>query len=782
MRSHRRVRVSRTLMIAALLGLFGPLTILPIAPGDRASAQETREQSVIVRGNQRIEVDTILSYMQLRPNQTVTAEDLNTSVRRLFDTGLFSDVEIIPGQDALIVQVTENPSINEIVFEGNDALNDEDLSQIISLRPRLPLTRSAAEADAQAIIEIYRRTGRFGASVEPVVIERSENRVDLVFEISEGELTSVSSIDFVGNNNFSDRRLRDEIETSETGLLAQFFSSDVYDPDRLELDKELLRQFYLDRGYVDFEVLSATAELTPDREAFFLTFTVSEGEEYQFGTFDVNVNTRGLERDEFLALLPTDLEGEVYSASDVDDIAEVLSDLAAERGFAFVQVRPRAQKRPDELIIDIAFDLIEGEKIFVERIEIEGNTQTLDRVIRREIELVEGDSFDARKIRRARNEIRALGYFSSVDIVPESGSADDRAVLKVRVEEQSTGSLSFGLGFSSSVGPIGNVAITERNFLGRGQIVSATVTAAGDTQVYDFSFTEPKFLDRDLAVGLRTFFIQDDRSDESSFNQDRLGFTPFIGFPLGPKTDFRARYSAVRDDIEVDPETSPIILADEGTRFKSSVGYTISYDERNDPIEPTGGYFLTLDQEFAGLGGAARFIKSTGSAKTWAGLFDDQVIASLEFEAGALFSLGEDSQINDRFFLGGDSFRGFASEGVGPRDIAVGTDDSLGGNYFAIIRAEVSFPLGLPDELGIFGGAFVDVGSLWSLDNDVVFASDGVTPLTDVQSDFEPRISAGGLLFVETPFGPLELSVGFPIVSEDFDEDELFRVSVGTRF
>ncbi|MEM6932773.1 MAG: POTRA domain-containing protein, partial [Pseudomonadota bacterium] len=252
-------------MIAALLGLFGPLTILPIAPGDRASAQETREQSVIVRGNQRIEVDTILSYMQLRPNQTVTAEDLNTSVRRLFDTGLFSDVEIIPGQDALIVQVTENPSINEIVFEGNDALNDEDLSQIISLRPRLPLTRSAAEADAQAIIEIYRRTGRFGASVEPVVIERSENRVDLVFEISEGELTSVSSIDFVGNNNFSDRRLRDEIETSETGLLAQFFSSDVYDPDRLELDKELLRQFYLDRGYVDFEVLSATAELTPDR-------------------------------------------------------------------------------------------------------------------------------------------------------------------------------------------------------------------------------------------------------------------------------------------------------------------------------------------------------------------------------------------------------------------------------------------------------------------------------------------------------------------------------------
>ncbi|MEM7667679.1 MAG: outer membrane protein assembly factor BamA [Pseudomonadota bacterium] len=782
MRSYRLVRVSRTLMIAALAGSVGVLSPIHLSTTGDAIAQESREQSVIVRGNQRIEVDTVLSYMQLRPNQTVTAEDLNTAVRRLFDTGLFSDVEIIPGADSLIVQVTENPSINEIVFEGNDALADEDLSQIISLRSRLPLTRSAAEADAQAIIEIYRRTGRFGASVEPVVIERSENRVDLVFEISEGELTSVSSIDFVGNKRFSDRRLRDAIETSETGILAQFFSSDVYDPDRLELDKELLRQYYLDRGYVDFEVLSATAELTPDRESFFLTFTVSEGEEYQFGSFDVAVDTRGLEYEEFFALLPADLEGDVYSASDVDDIAEVLSDLAAERGFAFVQVRPRANKRPDELIIDITFELIEGEKVFVERIEIEGNTQTLDRVIRREIELVEGDAFDARKIRRARNEIRALGYFSSVDITPEQGSADDRAVLKVRVEEQSTGSLSFGLGFSSSVGPIGNVAITERNFLGRGQILSATVTAAGDTQVYDFSFTEPKFLDRDLAVGIRTFFIQDDRSDESSFSQNRLGFTPFFGFPLGPKTNFRARYSAVRDDIEVDPETSPIILADEGSRFKSSVGYTISYDNRNDPIEPTGGYLLTVDQEFAGLGGAARFIKSTGSAKTWAGFFDNQVVASLELEGGALFSLGEDSQINDRFFLGGDRFRGFASEGVGPRDIAVGTDDSLGGNYFAVLRAEVSFPLGLPDELGIFGGAFVDAGSLWSLDKDVAFAADGVTPITDVQSDFEPRVSAGGLLFIETPFGPLELSVGFPILSEDFDEDELFRVSVGTRF
>ncbi|MEM1277090.1 MAG: outer membrane protein assembly factor BamA [Pseudomonadota bacterium] len=778
MRFHRLIRVPGTIALFFSLSLLLPEGF--IAP--EAGAQVQREQSVIVRGNQRIEVETILSYMQIQQDQTVTAEDLNVAVRRLFDTGLFQDVQIVPGENALIVEVVENPSINEIAFEGNDSLEDEDLQQIIALRPRLALTRSAAEADAQAIIEVYRRTGRFGASVEPVIIERSENRVDLVFEITEGELTGVSSIDFVGNETFSDSRLRDAIDTSESSFLASFFGGDVYDPDRLELDKELLRQYYLNRGYADFEVLSATAELTPDKENFFLTFTVSEGEQYNFGVLDVIVNARGLEVEEFSALLPDDLEGDTYDASEVEEIADELSDLAAAQGFAFVQVRPRADKRSEDLIIDVTFELIEGEKIFVERIDIEGNTQTLDRVIRREIELVEGDSFDARKIRSARSNIRGLGYFSTVDIDTEQGSAPDRAVLKVRVEEQSTGSLSFGLGFASSVGPIGNVALTERNFLGRGQILNATVTAAGDTQVYDFSFTEPKFLDRDLAVGLRTFYIQDDRSDESSFQVDRIGFTPFLGFPLGRDTDFSGRYSIVRDDIETDATTSPIIIADEGTRLKSSVGYTITHDQRNDPIEPTGGYLLSFDQEFAGLGGDAQFVKTQGSAKTWQGFIDDLVIFSSEFEGGALISFGDDSQINDRFFLGGDSFRGFASQGVGPRDLLQGRDDSLGGNYFMVLRNEVSFPLGLPDELGIFGGLFLDVGSIWGLDNDAVFDATG-NLITDVQSEgFEFRAAAGALLFVSTPFGPLELSVGFPLIEEDFDESELFRVSVGTRF
>jgi outer membrane protein insertion porin family len=765
---------------ALLLTFAAVLPVLGLIGSGPASAQilaqvGDREQVVTVRGNRRIEIETILSYMDLRQGQTVTAEDLNRAVRRLFDTGLFRDVQIVPAPDQLIVEVSENPSINEIAFEGNDALADEDLEQIINLRSRLPFTVSAAEADAQAVIEVYRRTGRFGAEVEPVIIERSDNRVDLVFEINEGELTGVSAIDFVGNQVFSDGSLRGVIETTESGLLSQFIGSDVYDPDRLELDKELLRNFYFSRGYADFTVLSATAELAPDREGFFITFTVSEGEVYNFGELDAIVTAKGLDQEEFQALIPADLSGDTYDASAVEEITNDLTDLAGQRGFAFVQVRPRPRKNTGDRVIDLTFELAEGPRVFVERIEIEGNTQTLDRVIRRNIELVEGDPFDARRIREARNRIRALRYFSKVDISSEQGSSDDRAVLKVKVEEQSTGALSFGLGFSTSAGPIGNVALSERNFLGRGQILNLQVTAAGDTQIYDFRFVEPAFLDRDLSVGFHAFFVDDDRTDESDFEIVRLGFGPTVGFPLSEDTDLSLRYEFLREDVKVNDTASPAIIQDDGVRFTSRVGYTLTHDQRNDPIEPTSGYLLSLDQDFAGLGGDARYIRTQGTAKTWTSLFSDQVVASLELEGGAIYGFSDDIRINERFFLGGASLRGFEDSGVGPRDLL--TDDALGGNFRLISRLEVSFPLGLPEELGIFGGVFVDAGTLFDLDG-IRQDANG----TDIDDSASFRVGAGGLLFIATPFGPLELSFGTPIIREDFDNSEFFRLSIGTRF
>jgi len=770
---------------AVVLGLFLGVTSFPIfleAASSRA-ATETEASSVrgvTIRGNRRIETATILSYMQLPTDRTVTAEELNDAVRRLYDTGLFADVQIIPGEGTVAVEVVENPSINEIAFEGNDVLQDEDLQKLISLRSRLPFTRSAAEADAQKIIEVYRRIGRYGAQVEPVIIERSDNRVDLVFEISEGDVTGVKSIDFVGNEKFSDRKLRRVIETTESGILAMLTSADVYDPDRLELDKELLRQFYLSEGYADFTVLSVTAELSPDREGFFITFTLDEGEQYTFGALDVSVSARGLDRDEFLGILPDDLQGETYDATKVDKLTNKLTDLAGQKGFAFVQVAPRANKNTEERTIEVTFELAEGSRIFIERIDIEGNTQTLDRVIRREVQFVEGDAFNTVKIRQTRTKVRGLGYFSDVKVDTERGSADDRAVLKIRVKERPTGSLSIGAGFSTSTGPIGNVAITERNFLGRGQVVNIKVTAAGDTQVYDFAFTEPRFLDRDLLISTRAFFVQDNRTDTSSFRQTSGGISPQFGFPLSDEMRIRLRYEFQHDDVTVQDDASVAIKADAGSHITSAVGYALELDRRDDRIEPTRGFLASIDQEVAGLGGSARYVKSRGSFKTWYSFFDDDVIASIELEAGALVTFGEDSRVTQRYFLGGDSFRGFADEGIGPRDTTTVDTDALGGNYFGMARLQVSFPLGLPEELGVFGGAYLDAGTLFGLDQTTFTLPDMSVVTFDDSAKL--RVAVGALLFLETPFGPLELSFGVPIIKEDFDKSEAFRLSIGTRF
>lgn len=763
------------LVTGAVIGAQSPLLAGPASAQSAApAADKAANKAVVIRGNQRIESETILAYLGLRPGQTIGAADLNQAVKRLYDTGLFSDVRIIPSGNQLTVEVTENPSINKIEFEGNDDLTDEELEKVIELRPRLPFNVAAAEADARRIADVYRSTGRFGAKVEPVIIKRSENRVDLIFEIEEGDVTGISAINFVGNEAFSDGDLRDEIATTESGLLSFITSTDIYDPNRLDLDKELLRNFYLENGYADFVVQSANAELAPDKEGFVITFTVSEGQQYDFGKTSLDVAADGLKPEDFEGAIP-ELAGETYDASRVADIALKLTEIAGEKGFAFIDVKPRAHKNEAAHTIDITFEVGEGPRVFVERIEILGNTQTLDRVIRRRIGIAEGDPFNARKIREAERRIRGLNYFKRVEITPVQGSAPDRAILQVRVEEKSTGSLSFGIGFSSSVGPIGNIALTERNFLGRGQYVNFQITATGDTQVYNFAFTEPAFLGRDLSVGMRAFYIDDDRSDDSSYEIARLGIGPTVSFPLAEDLRLALNYEFRRDDVEVDNWSSPVIQEDEGRRITSMLGYDLTFDQRNDPISPTSGYLLTGGQDFAGLGGDARYVRFNGSAKGWTSFFDDQVVASLEFDLGAIYAWDNRTHVNERYFLGGSSLRGFSALGIGPRDTV--TDDALGGNYSAVTRLEVSFPLGLPEELGIYGGLFVDAGTLFGLDDNPVDAAGN--PIDD---DPKLRVSAGALLFLATPFGPLEMSFGVPIVKEEYDDTELFRLSIGTRF
>ena len=790
---------------ALRLGAVLAAALAASVPAPPVAAQDApvvrRVERILVEGARRVDDATVRAYLTVQEGEPATAAQINLSVRRLLDTGLFRDVSISPLGDGLLVVVDESPFINRVAFEGNDALTDETLAAAIQSTSRSAFSPARADRDARTILELYRRSGRYGATVEPKIIERDEGRVDLVFEIFEGEVTGVRSIDFVGNRVFSDRRLRDAIATRESGILGFIFGSATYDPDRLEFDKEQLRRFYLDRGYADFRVLDASAELSADREDFLITFTVEEGELYRFGTLDLDVRLPDVDV-EALSDVFVMSEGDVYSATDVDRSVDALIFLLGQQGFAFVDIRPRAAKDEEGRTIGVTLEVAEGPRVYVERIEIEGNTRTVDRVLRRQFRIAEGDAYNAREIESARNRLRALGFFQTVNISTVRGSAEDRAVVRVEVEEQLTGALSIGIGFSSADGPVGDLSISERNFLGRGQSVALRLNWTGDQQAFDFSFTEPQLLDRDLAAGFQIGYIQLNREDESSFQETNIGFRPFVEFPIAEDQRLRVRYRLSSDEIrDVNRWASPAIAADEGTEITSSPGLTWTLDRRNDPVEPTRGYLATVSQDLAGLGGDATYSRTTARVKAWRGLLDQSVVASLEFEAGALFSFGDDVRVTDRFFLGGDRFRGFARDGIGPRDRSSVTlyttdgdptsgtitrrrNDALGGNYYAVARADVSFPLGLPEELGVYGGVFADAGTLWGLDkvrhpDTDNLAGPGFIVIDDTA---QLRASIGVSLFVDSPFGPLRFNFAYPVLKEDFDDDEFFRFTVGTRF
>jgi outer membrane protein insertion porin family len=764
-----RIRNSAFCMALGAVALTTP----SIAPSPAAAQAQGVVRDVVVVGNRRIEPATIQSYLTIGPGDRIDDAALNASVRSLYETGLFSDATISVDGGSLIVTVRENPTINRIAFEGNDALKDEDLLQNIQSRPRRAFTRSRAEADAQIVSEIYRQTGRYGTTVEPVIIEQPDNRVDLVFEIQESAVTGVNSITFVGNEVFSDRRLRSVIETSESGWFDFLTSSDIYDPDRLEFDRELLRRFYLSRGYADFSVQSAVAELSPDREGFFITFSVSEGQQYQLGEQSVSTSAPGLEPAEFENVIEGE-PGDTYDADVVEKNIDRMIFLAGQRGFAFVDVRPRAIRNPETLTIDIVYELVEGPRVYVDRIDIEGNTRTLDRVIRRQFDIVEGDAFNSREIEKARDRIRKLGFFSKVDVSTQRGATEDRANVRVEVEEQPTGSLTFGIGFSSSDGPVGEVSISERNFLGRGQFVRARVSIAGERQVADFAFREPAFLDRDLGAGFNIYYRQEDRTDSSSFEETNIGFTPRVDFPLSENGRLELNYLISSDEIrDVRPNASVFIKNDEGTAVTSSVGYVYSYDVRNDPFDTTSGFIASFGQDFAGLGGDTQYVRTKASVRGYRSILHEDVVGSVTVEAGNITSFGDDTRVTDRFFIGGDSFRGFKFGGIGPRDLAA--DDALGGNNYAVVRSEVTFPVGLPDDFGITGGVFGDVGTVWGLDSNTV---DGVT----VDDDPKLRASLGVSVFWDSGFGPLRVNLAYPVLKEDGDEDEVFRLTAGTRF
>jgi outer membrane protein insertion porin family len=726
-------------------------------------------ESIRIEGNERIEQETVLSYFGVRPGDAFDPEQIDAGLKKLFATGLFRDVTIRREDGTLVISVVENPIINRIAFEGNRRIDDEDLSAELQLRPRVVFTETRVQNDVQRILEIYRRSGRFAATVEPKIIQLEQNRVDLVFEIDEGPLTGVKAIDFIGNRAFSDGDLRDVITTTESAWWRFLSSTDNYDPDRLAADQDLLRRFYLSEGYADFRILSAVAELSPEGDGFVITITLEEGDRYKFGEMAIETSLKNLDPESLQRQVTTE-PGDWYDATEVDRTIGKLTDIVGELGYAFVDVRPNPQIDREQDIIGITYEIREGPRVYVERIDIRGNVRTRDKVIRREFRVVEGDAFNTSKIRRSRQRIENLGFFSRVDVQTAQGSAPDQTVLEVDVEEQSTGELSLGAGFSTSEGPFADVSVRERNLLGNGQDLRVGFRLSSRRSRLDLSFTEPYFLDRDIAAGFDLFRTSTDFGSESSFEQDSLGGSLRGSFDLTERLRETVRYTLRRDDIhDVDEDASALVREEEGVTWRSIVSNEFFYDRLDNRQSPTEGYFARLQNDLAGLGGDARFLRTTVSGGYYFPI-TESFIASLRSEVGYILGIADEVRISDRYFLGGDSLRGFASRGVGPRDTA--TDDALGGNFLYSGTAELSFPLGLPEELGIRGRVFSDFGAVTGLDDDG----------EDIEDTASPRLSVGTGLTWRSPLGPIAIDFAIPILIEEFDEEERFRFSFGTRF
>ncbi len=733
----------RKVLAAALLAMSA--IVVSLAPAWKASAQtaETIRQ-IRVEGNQRVEDRTVQSYLLVAPGDVFDSARIDLSLKTLFATGLFADASFEKAGPDLVVRVVENPIINRVIFEGNSALDDDKLREEVQAAPRGIFTAARVQADVQRILELYRQSGRFSATVEPQYKPLDQNRVDLVFVMTEGPVTGVRAINFIGNEAYSDRRLRSEVVTKQSRWWRFFSSNDNYDPGRLEYDRELLRQFYQNKGYYDFRVISAVADLTPDREDFYITYTIEEGEQYTFGDVAVETALDKLSEQGLLLAVPFS-DGDLFRGDLIEDTIDTLTFAAGIAGYAFVDVTPRLDADPETRKVNVTFAIDEGPRVYIERINIVGNTQTLDRVIRRELRIAEGDAFNRVLLDRSRNRVRALGYFEEVEITERAGSRPDRTVVDLEVKETATGELSFAAGFSSVDSFLLDLSVTQRNLRGRGQTFIGRVSASDRQQFVDIRFQEPRFLDRNLSAGLEIFSNRSDFLDVSNFESETVGAGINFGFPVTENTGLQLRYRLQSDEINVsdlpvvivtstgelatetqffdlnNPQTPDdpsddtprevLIPADrtplpDGTSlvdqcstaflFRSTIcdseraditsliGYSFNWDRRNDPIAPTGGFDFSISQDLAGLGGDVQFIRSEVTGATYRGIFRG-VRASLRVSGGIIEPLGDDEniRINNRFFRGGSNFRGFDVAGLGPRVIDVLADAE--GNVIDVI-------------------------------------------------------------------------------------------------
>ena len=752
------------------------LTAAPLALG----AQTFSFGSVRVEGNQRIETGTILAQAGITQGESVTAGELNDALRALQATGLFETVEVVPQGGTLVIRVVERPTISRINFEGNDALTDEALRAVVGSIERRIYSPVQAEQDAAAIAQAYVNAGRVNAVVTPAIIRREGGTVDLVFQVAEGGVTEIERISFVGNRTFGERRLRNVLETRQAGLLRAIIGADTFVAERIEFDRQALTDFYRSRGFADFTVENVDVNLTAERDAYLITFNVREGQRFTFGDVTVTSAIPGVDPNLFRGIVQVQ-RGESYSPVAIENDIARIEALALRQGINFLRVEPRITRDERGLALNVEYALVPGERIFVERIDIEGNATTLDRVIRSQFRTVEGDPFNPREIRESAERIRALGYFADAEVEARQGSAPDQVVIDVNVEEQPTGTISFGANYSSDGGPSLIASFSEENFLGRGQELDFQLSAGRDNRLLTLDFTEPLFLGRDLEFGLELSYRQTDNAD-ALYDTDSFRFSPSLGFPVGELSRLTVFYALEYNDItDVAEEASEIIKAEaaEGGYLTNALGYSFSFDTRRGNIDTPTNYAFRLGQEF-GIGDRS-FVQTTGLASAETRVFGEEVLLRATVEGGYLHFLEGSSRVTDRFFLGSRVMRGFERGGIGPRDAE--TDDALGGNAYAVLRLDTEFPLPLPEEYGLAGGAFLDYGSVWDVGNlRGLPETDDLDGPGVLYNDFTPRAVVGLSLFADTPVGPLRFNFSRAVVAEERDRPSNFDVTVSTRF
>lgn len=751
---------------ALCTALFMSVTAAPMVAAEYTFA------AVKITGNTLIEPSTILKLAGVAKGQPVSDGMLNDASQRLTNSGFFASVKLVPSGSTLLIEVTESPTVNVLSFEGNNRIKDEDLAKIVKSQSRRVYSAAQAEQDAALISQLYADQGRLAARVEPKIIDRGDGKVDLIFEIREGKVSEIQRLSFTGNRDYSDRRLRQVLLTKQAGLFRALIKSDTFVPDRVEADKQLLLDFYHSRGYIDAQVRGVSSELSRDRDGFFLTFSIQEGQRYSFNQVSTVSEYDGVDATEFARVVKI-RRGAAYSPVAIDTTIRRMEAIAERKGIDFLAIEPRVTRNAAGQTLDVTFVLTKGPRVFVERIDIEGNASTQDKVVRRQFRLAEGDPFNPRAIREAADRIRALGFFKTTDVNAKPGTSEDQVIIDVNVEEQPTGSLNFGATYSVTDGIGLAVGLTEPNFLGRGQYVSVNIGTTRSNRKNSFTFIEPSLLDRDLKLKLSGWYNTTDKA-KSEYSTTRIGASIGVEFPLSQQTRLELRYRLASDKItNVSPNSSTILRAEQarGAELTSALGYTLSYDTRVTGLNPNGGLLLSFDQDFAGIGGDIKAVTSVANAAYETKIMNEEVTLHAEVEAGAVTALsGTSTRLLDRF-TGNDKVRGFASNGIGPRDLAAVNRDALGGNYYAAARVEARFPIGLPVEYGISGGLFADVGSVWGLD-----APGSIDDAAHLRS------SIGFSIFWDSGLGPLRLNFAKPLQKQSYDNQQTFDLTISTKF